>query len=356
VSESLVRCRDLVKRYGAHVALDRVSLAIEEGAFAVLLGPSGSGKTTMLNVLGGFLDPDEGRVEIGGRDVTEWPPARRPTTTVFQDYALFPHMSVGANVAFGLMMRGVAGPERRAKAREALVLVGLPGMEARRPHELSGGQRQRVALARALVVQPLVLLLDEPLGALDLALRRQMQDELKGLQRRLGTTFVHVTHDQEEAMSIADVVVVMRAGRIEDMGPPRRVYLRPATLFTATFMGESNLIEGRVLARDGERVTVRTALGDLALPGRNPVGEAVVVVLRPEQIGLAGGVGCIPLGTVRIGASVFQGAHQRVDATAAPDGGVSLRLNLPPTTAVAPGESVEAWIDPTAAVVLPKEP
>ncbi len=353
MSEPLVRCHDLVKRFGAVTALDHVSLTIDEGQFAVLLGPSGSGKTTMLNVLGGFVAPDAGRVEIGGRDVTSWPPARRPTTTVFQDYALFPHMSVGRNVAFGLMMRGVPAAQRRAKAREALELVGLPDLADRRPHELSGGQRQRVALARALVVHPLVLLLDEPLGALDLALRRQMQDELKNLQRRIGTTFVHVTHDQEEAMSIADVVVVMRAGRIEDVGPPRRVYLRPATLFTATFMGESNLIEGTIVASDGGRAKVRTLLGDLVLPGEFPEGAPVVVVLRPEQIELASAAGRTPIGGVRFTGAVFQGTRQRATAMAGPDGNFALRVDLPPA-AVAPDGAVPAWIDPAAAVVLPR--
>src|SRR5690606_23935988 len=202
----------------------------------------GSGKTTILSMLGGFTAPSEGRVVIAGEDVTDLPPAKRPTATVFQDYALFPHMSVRSNVAFGLAMRRVAKAERSRRAEEMLRLVGLAGFGGRGIHQLSGGQRQRVALARAMAVAPKVLLLDEPLGALDLSLRRQMQEELVRLQKRLGTTFVHVTHDQEEAMSIADTVVVMNQGRIEDMGPPSRVYLRPASLFAATFMGESNVI------------------------------------------------------------------------------------------------------------------
>ena len=185
--------------------------------------------------------PTAGRVLIAGADCTTLPPARRPTTTVFQDYALFPHMSVRANVGFGLMMRGVGRAERRRAANEALALVGLEHLADRRPHELSGGQRQRVALARALVVEPAVLLLDEPLGALDLKLRRQMQDELKAIQKRVGTAFVHVTHDQEEAMALADLCVVISHGRIEDTGQPERVYRRPRTRFTATFMGESTI-------------------------------------------------------------------------------------------------------------------
>ncbi|MGH6720424.1 MAG: ABC transporter ATP-binding protein [Alphaproteobacteria bacterium] len=351
----LVRCHGLVKRFGGVTALDDVSLAIGRGEFAVLLGPSGSGKSTMLNILGGFLAPDAGRVEIDGRDVTAMPPALRPTTTVFQDYALFPHMTVGGNVGFGLMMRRQPRGTRRAKAREALALVGLPDLADRRPHELSGGQRQRVALARALVVQPLVLLLDEPLGALDLKLRRQMQDELKDLQRRLGTTFVHVTHDQEEAMSIADTVVVMRAGRVEDCGPPRRVYLRPATLFTATFMGESNLIEGRVVEARGGEVRVATVLGDVIVPGSGTTGDAVVLVIRPEQVHISPAPARIPLGAARVTATVFQGTYQRVSALAGPDGTVPLRLNLPPAPALDPGTTLDAWIAAADAVLLPRE-
>ena len=209
-------------RFGETTALEAIDLTVPAGAYAVLLGPSGCGKSTLLGVLGGFLAPSAGRVRIGGRDVTALPPARRPTTTVFQDYAIFPHMTLAENVAFGLRMRGEGARARRGRAEEMLALVGLAGAGDRRPDAISGGQRQRVALARALAVDPDVLLLDEPLGALDLKLRRTMQDELKAIQRRLGTTFVHVTHDQEEAMAVADTIVVMRAGRIEDRGPPVR--------------------------------------------------------------------------------------------------------------------------------------
>ncbi|MBE9552237.1 MAG: ABC transporter ATP-binding protein, partial [Proteobacteria bacterium] len=230
--------------FGDKVAVEGIDLEIEEGAIVVLLGPSGGGKTTLLNILGGFLTPTQGRVFIAGADVTEMPAARRPTTTVFQDYALFPHMTIAGNVGFGLKMRGIAGAERAERVARALDMVGLAHTAERRAHELSGGQRQRVALARALVVEPSVLLLDEPLGALDMKLRRQMQEELKAIQRKVGTTFVHVTHDQEEAMAIADRIVVMNNGFIEDMGEPERIYLRPASRFTANFMGENNLIEG----------------------------------------------------------------------------------------------------------------
>ncbi|MFL5334349.1 MAG: ABC transporter ATP-binding protein, partial [Geminicoccaceae bacterium] len=221
--------RGIGQRFGDTAALAGIGLSFPAGAYVVLLGPFGSGKTTLLSVLGGFLVPTSGTVLIDERDVTAMPPALRPTTTVFQDYALFPHLSVAGNIGFVLTMRGIAADARRSRIEAALVLVGLDGFADRRIHELSGGQRQRVALARALVVEPAVLLLDEPLGALDVALRRQVQAELKTVQRRVGTTFVHVTHDQEEAIALADLLVVMNRGRIEDVGPPDRIYLRPRT-------------------------------------------------------------------------------------------------------------------------------
>jgi spermidine/putrescine transport system ATP-binding protein len=243
----LVTIENLTRRFDAMLALDDVSLNIKAGSYTVLLGPSGSGKTTLLSILGGFLQPSSGRVLINGADCTAIPPAKRPTATVFQDYALFPHMSVANNVAFGLRMRGVAKDSRTTRALEMLSVVGLADQAHKKPHELSGGQRQRVALARALIVEPAVLLLDEPLGALDLKLRRQMQDELKAIQKRVGTAFVHVTHDQEEAMALADHVVVMNKGHIEDQGTPEKVYARPATAFSATFMGESTIIDGHAI-------------------------------------------------------------------------------------------------------------
>src|SRR4029079_12728893 len=243
----LVQVKKVSQLFGSMRALEDVSLDIAPETYTVLLGPSGSGKTTLLSILVGFLEPSEGQVLIKGEDCTTMPPAKRPTTTVFQDYALFPHMTVGGNVGFGMRMRGVAATERAKRAREVLAMVGLAEAFDKKPHQLSGGQRQRVALARALVVEPSVLLLDEPLGALDLKLRRQMQDELKALQRRVGTAFIHVTHDQEEAMALGDICVVMNQGRIEDSGPPDRVYSRPATRFSAAFMGENTLLPGNIL-------------------------------------------------------------------------------------------------------------
>ena len=338
---SVVDVEELRRSFGGMEALAGVSLQIPAGSYTVLLGPSGSGKTTLLNILGGFLAPSSGHVRIGGADVTGLAPQRRPTTTVFQDYALFPHMTCGANVGFGLRMRGVARPARDERARAMLALVGLPDVFDRKPHQLSGGQRQRVALARALVVEPEVLLLDEPLGALDLKLRRQMQDELKAIQTRVGTTFVHVTHDQEEAMALADLVVVMNAGRIEDAGPPQRVYARPATRFTASFMGESTLIEGRVAEAGGGNVQVETALGRFVIAGEAALGAAVTLAARPENIRL-GGTGQ-RLAGLTIEELSFQGAFIRVQARG--PGGVLAHLRLDPGTAVRKGQAVEGFVE-----------
>ena len=273
-----IEVRHLKKAFGKTVVCDDLNLDIPAGELVALLGPSGSGKTTLLSILGGFLFPDQGEVRIGGADVTRVLPARRPTTTVFQDYALFPHMTIGANVGFGLRMRGVGQPERDEKARAALSMVGLEQAFGRKPHELSGGQRQRVALARALVVEPAVLLLDEPLGALDLKLRRQMQEELKAIQKRVGTTFVHVTHDQEEAMAIADTIVVMSNGRIEDMGEPARVYLKPRSVFAHPVWREAGCSHPRCRAgqearHQGPRACVHPAGAYRAGQGRRGAGQ-----------------------------------------------------------------------------------
>jgi putative spermidine/putrescine transport system ATP-binding protein len=249
-----VRAIGLRKTYGDVVALARLDLEVGAGEFFTLLGPSGSGKTTTLRLIGGFERPDSGAVELAGRDVTRDPPYQRDVNTVFQDYALFPHMSVLENVAYGLMIRKVARRERLARAQEALEMVRLPDVGGRRPIALSGGQRQRVALARALVNRPKVLLLDEPLGALDLKLRQEMQLELQRIQRDLEepVTFLYVTHDQEEALTMSDRIAVFSAGRIEQIGTPGDVYERPANEFVADFVGTSNVVE-----RDGRRVTVR---------------------------------------------------------------------------------------------------
>jgi putative spermidine/putrescine transport system ATP-binding protein len=247
-----ISVRGLTKRYGDVVAVDGVDLDIAAGEFFTMLGPSGSGKTTTLRMIAGFEIPDEGTIELAGADVSRLPPYDRPVNTVFQDYALFPHMTVLANVEYGLMVKKVRKGERRARAGEALEMVRLGGYGGRKPAQLSGGQRQRVALARAIVNRPRVLLLDEPLGALDLKLRQEMQIELKSIQREVGITFVYVTHDQEEALTMSDRMAVFNLGRIEQVGPPAEVYEHPQSEFIAGFVGVSNVIE-----RDGRRYTVR---------------------------------------------------------------------------------------------------
>jgi spermidine/putrescine transport system ATP-binding protein len=283
-----IRLVDVTKRFDDVVAVDRLSLEIEHGSFFALLGPSGCGKTTTLRMIGGFEQPTEGQIYLGDTEVSGLPSYKRNVNTVFQSYALFPHLSVFENVAFGLRRQGVRGETLTGQVNEILRLVGLEGMGKRKPRQLSGGQQQRVAVARALVNKPKVLLLDEPLGALDLKLRKQMQLELKGIQHDIGITFVHVTHDQEEAMTMADQIAVMNHGRIEQLGTPTELYETPSTAFVAGFLGVSNLIPGMVSGSDtvrlhsGPEVRVRPD----ALAGRT--GE-VAVGIRPEKIELGQG-------------------------------------------------------------------
>ena len=333
---ALVTIENISHHFGSTMVLDDVSLNIEPSSYTVLLGPSGSGKTTLLSILGGFLQPTKGRVLIKGQDCTAMAPAKRPTATVFQDYALFPHMSIGGNVGFGLRMKGVAKPERVAKAQAMLGIVGLGAAFDKKPHQLSGGQRQRVALARALVVEPAVLLLDEPLGALDLKLRRQMQDELKAIQSQVGTAFVHVTHDQEEAMALADHVVVMNHGRIEDEGSPERVYGRPATRFAATFMGESTVVPG--IMADG---MISSVLGTF------PAADgAAYVAIRPEHVTLGGGL------AARVSDVVYQGSFKRVTAILAVAPDVSLVARLPAGAVIKTGDEVCFGFDADHVITL----
>ncbi|HEX6012484.1 MAG TPA: ABC transporter ATP-binding protein, partial [Geminicoccaceae bacterium] len=269
------------RAFGEVRAVDGVSFEIADGAFFAMLGPSGSGKTTCLRLIAGFEEPDGGEIALHGRPMRGVPPYDRPVNTVFQDYALFPHMTVLDNVAYGLMVRGMGKAERHRKAEAMLEVVALGGLGARRPAQLSGGQRQRVALARALVLEPEVLLLDEPLGALDLKLRQQMQGELKALQRKVGITFVFVTHDQDEALGMADRVAVFNHGRVEQIGTPEEVYERPATRFVAGFVGSSNIVDAtaarRLLGRDQafslrpERITINE-------PAELTVGGTVVEI------------------------------------------------------------------------------
>jgi spermidine/putrescine transport system ATP-binding protein len=277
-----IRIVGVRKRYGEVAAVDGVDLDIARGEFFTMLGPSGSGKTTTLRMIGGFEEPSEGQIFLGDRDVVGLPPYKRDVNTVFQSYALFPHMTVAENVAFGLERRKIGKTERRARAREVLELVDLAGREDRKPRQLSGGQQQRVALARAIVNNPRVLLLDEPLGALDLKLRKQMQLELKRIQNDVGITFVHVTHDQEEAMTMADTIAVMNGGRIEQLGTPAELYEQPRTAFVAGFLGKSNLLDATV-SGDG---VVRLLDGSELHARTNGNRGQVSIGVRPEKIRL----------------------------------------------------------------------
>jgi spermidine/putrescine transport system ATP-binding protein len=285
--EADVRLERVTKQFGEQVAVDDLSLDIERGEFFSLLGPSGCGKTTTLRMIGGFEDPSAGTILLGGADVTGLPAYRRDVNTVFQSYALFPHLDVFENVAFGLRRRKVPGKDMATRVHEMLRLVDLPGFEKRKPSQLSGGQQQRVALARALVNEPRVLLLDEPLGALDLKLRKQMQLELKRIQQEVQITFLYVTHDQEEAMTMSNRLAVMRRGRIEQIGPPETVYDRPSTEFVAGFLGASNLLPGEVKERSGDTATVLVTGGSVLRVPASRVPEGAVGVrvgVRPEKL------------------------------------------------------------------------
>ena len=284
---------EVTKQFGDLTAVDHVSITVGSSEFLTLLGPSGCGKTTLLRIIGGFILPDSGRVVLAGVDVTGKPPYRRNVCTVFQQYALFPHMTVSQNVAFGLERRRVPRNEIGGRVRGALEMVRLRGLEERRPSELSGGQQQRVALARAIVLEPKVLLLDEPLAALDLKLRKQMQLELKGLQRHLGISFVYVTHDQEEALTMSDRIAVINLGHIEQIGCAREVYERPKTEFVADFVGMSNIFEGTITRVEGKHLIAEVGqhvpvwIDDFQPGGQRAVGSKVRFMVRPERIVLS---------------------------------------------------------------------
>ncbi len=283
-----LRLERLVKRYGHHLAIDDVSIHIERGRFVTLLGPSGSGKTTILMSIAGFVEPSSGRILLDNDDITRLPPEKRNFGMVFQGYALFPTMSVEENVWFPLRVRGIGRQEARAAIKASLDLVRLGSFASRLPGELSGGQQQRVALARALVFEPNLLLLDEPLSALDRQLRAELQWELRSLHRRLGTTFINVTHDQEEALSMSDEIVILREGRIEQVGSPAELYGKPATRFVASFLGESNFISGHISAKEKDVVHVSVGRGTFVQAtgcrGAGATGDAILLALRPEEI------------------------------------------------------------------------
>ncbi len=287
--ETAVEVVDLTKNYGPVTALDSVSFSIPRGSYFVLLGPSGGGKTTLLRLLGGFVRPTRGRVLLHGQDVSGAPPNKRPTSMVFQSYALFPHMSVERNVAYGLKLQRMPKDQIRETVERMLGVVGLEGYNSRMPHELSGGQQQRVQLARSLVLENDILLLDEPLASLDAKLRKDMCIELKRLQEKIGITFIHVTHNQEEAMTIADRIAIIANGKLVEEGSPREVYERPVRRFTADFIGENSVIDGRVTGRTGDRLSIDTGFAkvDVEAAGRDiPMGSEVSISVRSELLQL----------------------------------------------------------------------
>jgi spermidine/putrescine transport system ATP-binding protein len=351
--EPILRLRNLQKAYGSVSVLRGIDLDIRPREFLTILGPSGSGKTTILRLIGGFADPTGGEILYEGRDISGVEIFDRPFNTVFQDYALFPHLTVQENVAFGLRVRSVSRAQRSIRVAQSLSLVGLGDLAARYPAQLSGGQRQRVALARALICQPSVLLLDEPLGALDAELRRQMQGFLKRLQREVATTFVFVTHDQEEAITMSDRICVMNRGRIEQIGDPASIYYHPRTQFVATFFGENNLIAGTIAAIDSGRTgcTLATAVGTLRCslddePAADGVvsGATVRLAVRPECLHLTSiGSGHDNVLQARVVDASFVGSRSMLQVRSTSAADVDLTIHLPSRpggTGVAIGDEV----------------
>ncbi len=343
-TRTLVELRKVAKSYGGTEVLHGVDLAISDGEFMTVLGPSGSGKTTILRLIGGLVRPTSGQVLLDGVDISAMPINRRPFNTVFQDYALFPHINVEANVAYGLKVRGVPRGETRRRVAETLRLVSLDGFDARYPAQLSGGQQQRVALARAIICQPRLILLDEPLGALDAELRRQMQRFLKQIQREIKTTFLFVTHDQEEAVTIADRICVMNAGRIEQLGSPQEVYYRPASEYVARFFGDNNLIEATAAAG----AAFETAMGTFraVTNGAAPqAGTRGLLLVRPEAIALGEGGDTRNRLRVRVEEASFVGPVSQVRVSAVAKPGLTLMVKLASRASglpVAAGSEIDA--------------
>lgn len=348
----------LHKRFAAFVAVQDLSFSVRRGSFFSILGPSGCGKTTLLRMIAGFIAPDGGDLRIKGASMLGVAPNRRPVNMVFQHLALFPMMNVGENIAYGLERRGIKSAAAKARVTDMLNRVGLPGSEGKRIDQLSGGQKQRVAIARSLVLEPALLLLDEPLGALDLKLREHMKVELKQLQAEVGTTFVYITHDQSEALVMSDQVAVMNYGRFEQVGSPQQLYYQPATAFVAGFVGNNNRFEGRIEARNGEQVMLRTASG-LGLwsqrVGSLDVGETAVLFVRPEAIEIGRQASELPAGDPAFSATVqsllFDGGNSTVQVHEAASG-APLHIALPLTGRLADlqnGETVHFAYQPSQA-------
>ena len=352
-----VQLVDLVKRFGDFTAVDGINLKVDSGEFFSLLGPSGCGKTTTLRMIAGFERPTDGQVVLDGVDVATVPPHKRNVNTVFQNYALFPHLNVGDNIAFGLRRKNVDEDQIKRRVAEALDLVHLAGYERRKPNQLSGGQQQRVALARALVNRPNVLLLDEPLGALDLKLRKQLQIELKRVQAEVGITFVYVTHDQEEALTMSDRIAVMNRGKVEQLGSPEELYERPNTRFVADFIGTTNLLSGAVESSDAASALVRLEGGDsCVVAGAGlQVGRTVELSVRPESILVKASNGTAPGGVEPIRGQVEQVAYLggNVQYQVRTNGGLAITALAPKTGQRLPvGSDVDVVWPPAEALVL----
>jgi spermidine/putrescine ABC transporter ATP-binding subunit len=350
MARAVVELQGCTRAYGSVRAVEALDLAVLEGEFLSLLGPSGCGKTTTLNLIAGFVEPTAGRILIDGEDVTGRPPHLRGLGVVFQSYALFPHLSVFENVAFGLRERKVPTAEITQRVGEALALVRLEGRERQRPAQLSGGMQQRVALARALVYRPRVVLLDEPLAALDKRLREEMRLELRTIQRSIGITTIFVTHDQAEALGLSDRIAVMRAGRIEQLGAPREIYERPATRFVADFIGASTVLRGRAVAADRVEVAPGAIL-QVAAPRALVAGAEVDLAIRPERVRLASAPGANVV-EVRIEGLVYQGAQTELSARLADGQRVLVFVTEPAPAPLASGQSVRLHLPADAFMVL----
>jgi iron(III) transport system ATP-binding protein len=357
-----VTITSLLKKFDGLRAVDDVTLAIGPGELFFLLGPSGCGKTTLLRCLAGFHQPDAGVIRFGERDITGLPPHRRDTAMVFQSYALWPHMNVAENVAFGLRMRRQPRSETRRRVREALERVHMADRAGARPNQLSGGQQQRVALARALVIEPQCLLLDEPLSNLDARLRLEMREEIRRICKQAGLTAIYVTHDQKEALSVADRLAVMRAGRIEQIGTPVEVYRRPAGRFVAEFIGEGNFLPGRMVAATGARLLADTPLGRLTAPAPvrpPPAGDALTLCIRPEALRFdTPPAGAVNVLKGRLRRTVYQGEvaqHDLAVTTAAGETVLKAFELNPAVGADRAGEEVTLWIAPENVIVLPDD-
>lgn len=352
----IVELRKVTKRFGDVLVVNAVDLTVEKGEFLTFLGPSGCGKTTTLRMIGGFERPSSGEVLLGGQDVSDLPPYERDVNTVFQSYALFPHMSVAENVAYGLEQKKLPRAEIQRKVKEVLAMVQMETFAARKPREMSGGQQQRVAVARAIVNNPSVVLLDEPLGALDLKLRKEMQVELKQLQRRLGMTFIYVTHDQEEALTMSDRIAVMKAGQIEQLAAPVEIYNRPRTRFVADFIGDTNLLSGTVV---GGHIVVDGAKIPLHGTAEVIAGEKAYLSIRPEMVTVhtgakAPGDGARPSLEGKVEETIFMGSLWKTIVRL--PGGSRIVASEPPSSHgyIAPGTAVSVVWDAERAVLLPE--